>query len=130
VFDGSYTLTQDATNEMNFHASAYNLQGGQYKLMIEKDLGNVCDFLYSEGHKHVYEDLMSHVEPSIPFNTCPYPRGHITVKNYLMKGIPPYVPGSEKWKGILEVRLNEKILGGWIFYATLINYDNIGALVG
>jgi hypothetical protein len=134
VFDGSYTVKQDIHNDMYFHVSAFNLQGGQYKLMIEKDLGNVCDFVYSEDHKQIYGDLMSHHEPSVPFNTRPFPRGQFTIKNYLIKGInemiPPYVPGSEKWKALVEYRLNETILGGATFYTTLINDKNMGTLVG
>jgi surfactin synthase thioesterase subunit len=134
VFNGSYTVKQELNNDMNYQFFAYNLQGGQYKLIVEKDLGSVCDFLYSEGHRHIYEDFMSHTEPSVPFKTCPYPQTQHNVKNYLLKGvnemIPPYVPGSEKWKVEAEIRLNGKILGGAVFYATLINSDNIGTLIG
>lgn len=119
---------------MNLQIYGFNLQGGQYKQMIEKNLGNFCDFFYSDAHKDMYDDVITHYEPFVPFGTCPFPKGQYTVKNYRLKGvedmIPPYVPGSEKWKAIAEFQLNGTRLGGMTFYGTLINDKNVGVRVG
>ena len=134
MFDGSYTQKINGSNDITLHCYGYNFQGGQYKLMVEKHLGQLCDFFFNEMHKEVWEDVMNHSDKFIPGKTCPFPAGLYTIRNYMLKGlvemIPPYVPGSEKWKGVAEYRLNETVLGGMTFYFTLINDKNMGILVG
>lgn len=114
---------------MAVHLEGQNLQGGQYKKMFEKNYDHFCDIFYAPEHKVYYEDYQSHVTDPVPWNTCPYPSGPGEVTNYLLDGadniLPPYMPGNEKWKLVVRMLRDGKVLGGYDFYVIFRNMKTL-----
>jgi hypothetical protein len=82
------------------HVKAFNLQGGQYKLMGEKTVGNLSKMLYNETNHELFDNLQSHQKYPVEWLTWPYPTGKSEMKNYYLEDygnfLPPYIPGGEK----------------------------------
>lgn len=136
VISGNYTIKEDVGNENTVHVSGFNFQGGQYKLMVEKSLGQFCDIFYAEPHREVYESFSDYYTPNVEFGTCPFPANNYSMRDYLIsnekfeKLIPPYIPGSEKWKIVFKVLLDGKVRGGNVFYVTIRHEDRMTVLSG
>lgn len=129
VVNGKFTVKQPLGNDMTMHGTGLNLQGGQYKQMIEKDLEHVCDTLYLDVHKSFFERYQGHLKNPVPWKTCPYPAGPNEVTNFLVEDtgnlLPPYVPGNEKWKVEARFLRDGKVLGGYNIYAILRNMNTL-----
>jgi len=118
-------LKRDIGDELIVVLNALNLQGGQYKQIITKNLGKFCDALYEKypGIEDYFNFFHQHAKVKVPWKTCPYSKGVNDVTNLLVDDIgnmlPPYIPGGEKWK--IEVRYfeNDVVVGGYNIYATL-----------
>ena len=112
-------------NDLVVHGAGFNLQGGQYKQMIEKSFEHMCDALYIEVHKSFFERYQEHTTNPVPWKTCPYPAGSNEVNNFLVEDtgniLPPYIPGNEKWKIEARFLREGKTLGGYNIYAILRN---------
>jgi hypothetical protein len=110
-------------NDLALHGSGLNLQGNQYKLMIEKHFDHFCDILYVEQHKSFFERYQNHTKYPVAWKTCPYPEGENEVFNFLVEDtgnlLPPYVPGNEKWKAEARFFREGKVLGGYNIYGIL-----------
>lgn len=114
---------------MAVYVAGLNLQGNQYKLMIEKNFDHFCDILYLEAHRSFINRYQNHMKFPVPWRTCPYPEGDNEVTNFLVEDtgnvLPPYVPGNEKWKVEMRFSRQGKVLGGYNLYAILRSMDTI-----
>lgn len=122
--NGKFTVKQDLGEDVDIHGAGFNLQGGQYKQMIEKSMENFCKSVYIEPSRTFFEYYQSHMTNPVPWKTCPYPAGENEVKNFLVDEslflLPPYIPGGEKWK--IEIRFsrkNEEFFGGYNIYVIM-----------
>lgn len=92
-------MKQDLGKDIDIYAAGWNLQGGQYKLIIDKTLKNFCEFVYMDNHRQVFERYQKSTSGPVAWKTCPYPKGSNTVNEYLVEDssgfIPPYIPGGE-----------------------------------
>lgn len=127
--DGSATLKIPIDDTFEAQATAYNLQGNQYKKIADKRIAINCEQLYNESYREHYEDFNKFLKYPIPWKTCPMPNHTNEIKNYFLQDycdiLPPYVPGSEKWK--IEARLFKDgvELGGYNWYGILRNERSI-----
>lgn len=116
-------MKQDLGEDIDVEIAFLNLQGGQYKQMMEKSFTNFCRSLYMETSKTFFENYQAHTIKPVAWKTCPYPAGQNEVKNFHVSDglfmIPPYLPGSEKWKVELKLTRGEEVLGGYNLYAIL-----------
>lgn len=123
MLDGKYSILTSIDDTYFATATAFNLQGGQYKQMGEKTMGELCKNLYNETYREQFEKFMEHQEYAVPWMTCPWPTGPNEIHNYMMQDygsyLPPYIPGGEKWR--LEVRImkDNVTLGGYNYYGIL-----------
>lgn len=113
-------MKQDLTDDMDVKFLAFNLQGGQYKLMIEKLSKIFCKSLYSIEYKSFFENYQAHTSNPVAYKTCPYPEGSNEVKNYQIidngKLFPPHIPGNEKWKIGCRILKGNEVLCGYNIY--------------
>lgn len=130
VLNGNYTLLMPIENFHIASGAAFNLQGGQYKKMGDNFVTNLCEGMYNESTRSYFESFQASQSNPVPWNTCPYPSGPNTINNMLIddyaRFLPPYIPGSERWK--LQTRLGltrEKILGGYNFYIIIRNQNSL-----
>lgn len=129
VINGKFTVKQELGEDMDIHGAAYNLQGGQYKQMVEKKFVNFCNTVYMNTNKFIFENYQSHTTNPVEWKTCGYPAGSNEVKNFLVDDnvfpLPPYVPGGEKWK--IEIRMVRagEVLGGYDIYANLRSNETL-----
>jgi hypothetical protein len=116
-------------NDLEVYMSGLNLQGGQYKLMLEKSFEHFCDTFYMDPHENFYEEYQEHTKNPVPWKTCPYPAGPNEVTNFLFEDngnlLPPYIPGNEKWKIEVRILREGKVLGGYNIYAILRNVNTL-----
>lgn len=86
-------------------------------MMVEKDLGPFCDTFYLDG-------------------TCPFPGGNYSLSDYPVsqeeyeKLIPPYIPGSEKWRIVMELSINGTARGGGVYDLTISHDKRMTVLSG
>lgn len=118
-------------NDMAVYGAGRNLQGGQYKMMMDRSFDHLCDILYLEQNRVFFENYQAHTKQPVAWKTCPYPAGTNEVKNFLVEDngnyLPPYVPGGEKWKIEMRFLKNGIVLGGYNMYGIL---RNLNSLVG
>lgn len=118
-------MKQNLGEDIDIDGIGLNLQGGQYKQMVEKEFKNFCETLYMEGSKTFFEHYQSHTTNPVAWKTCPYPAGTNEVKNFYVDDrfllLPPYIPGSEKWKVGMRFSRDGEILGGYNIFALLRN---------
>ncbi|KAG5680644.1 hypothetical protein PVAND_010138 [Polypedilum vanderplanki] len=125
VADGMLRLKRKIDNSLRLGFKAYNMNGGQYKLMFGRLLGSACDQLYEDSMRITLEEFFVTTNlTQWSWGMCPIEGTTGVVKNYapttIGDHIPAYVPGSEKWKVELYFAENESnILGGVIVYASL-----------
>lgn len=129
VLNGKFEAKMEFSNEMTIHITGLNLQGNQYKKIMEKDFGKFCDALYVDAAKEVFEDMHSHFDTSVPWKACPYPKGPNEIHNYLLKDVsdllPAYVPGGEKWQVQVRFHKDDEVLGGYNFYLMLRSEESL-----
>lgn len=127
--NGKFTVKQDLTDEMDVKFLAFNFQGGQYKLMVEKLFKHFCKSLYKIEYKNFYEDYQSQTSNPVAYNTCPYPAGSSEVKNYHFNDnrliLPPRIPGREKWRVGCRILKGQEELGGYNIYLTVISNSSL-----
>ena len=91
--------------------------------MIEKSFANFCEALYMDASKSFFEDYQAHTINPVAWKTCPYPAGQNEVKNFYADDrvivLPPYIPGSEKWKIELRFMREAEVLGGYNIFVSL-----------
>lgn len=120
---------QELGEDVSVHGAGLNLQGGQYKQMIEKTFGNFCHSLYMQTSKIFFESYQGHTTNPVAWNTCPYPAGQNEVKNFMVDDgffmLPEYIPGSEKWKVVIRFSRHGEVLGGYNIYVTLRNEHSL-----
>lgn len=131
IIDGTYAILASVDDTYLMRLSAFNFQGGQYKLMFEKQMGNLSEQLYNEANHEFWDNFQSHQKFPVAWKTWPYPAGPNEIKNFYLddygKLIPPYVPGREKWR--IEVRYtivgSDEIVGGYDAYGVLRNHNSL-----
>jgi hypothetical protein len=127
--NGKYVLKLSGGDNFDFSIAVHNFNGGQYKKISEKRLYKFCETLYNETFKSSFEEFQSYQKTTIPWKTCPYPAGPNEIINFMVNDyaeyLPPYMPGSEKWK--VEVRFydGEEMMGGYNFYCLLRNMKTL-----
>ena len=122
MVSGKYDLKLSLDDEIDIFVEALNFQGGQYKKMFDKRLDKFCTTLYVDTFKNSYNRFNDASLVKIPFGTCPYPSGKNEINNLMFDDdglLPPYIPGSEKWKAEIRFLKNEEILGGFNIYAII-----------
>jgi Protein of unknown function (DUF1091) len=129
VLNGKYTIKIPLGDNINMQMAALNYNGGGYKMIAEKTFEGFCRSLYNDTIREYYEEFQEYQEVNIPWKTCPYPTGTNVLTNYVFQDygdyLPPYLPGSEKWK--VEIRYVEKgeVLGGYNIYAIMRNMRSL-----
>lgn len=119
---GKYTVKQPIGDDVDIYIVGLNFQGGQYKKIFEKSEINFCKTFYQDYVREYYEDYQAHSTNPTPWNTCPYPAGSNEIVNYAINDdslLPPYLPGSEKWKVEMMLKKNGEDFGGYNIYVTL-----------
>lgn len=126
VVDGTYDLKMDLGEKVTIHIAALNFQGNQYKKIFEKELENFCESLYKTGNGSLqenFEDFHKHAQNTVPWNTCPYPKGPNELTNLLLEDktnlMPQYVPGGEKWQVQVRYFTDDILMGGLNLFALL-----------
>jgi hypothetical protein len=123
VVNGKFTVKMDLGADIDAIGVGLNFQGNQYKKIFDKRLNNFCESLYHDLYRGYFEDYQAHTVNPVEWNTCPYPAGENEVKNFLIEDngniLPPYIPGSEKWKAELRFLKNGEVLGGYNIYAII-----------
>jgi hypothetical protein len=105
-------------------------------MMVEKDLGPFCDTFYLEAHRKIYESFYGYFSPNVIFGTCPFPAGNYSMSDYpfseedFEKLVPPYIPGSEKWRIFLKLSINGTAKGGGVYDFTISHKDRMTVLSG
>lgn len=93
--------------------------------MGDKSLGELCTNLYNESFREGFEQFQKHQKYPVTWLTCPYPSGPNEIYDFMIddyaKYLPPYIPGSEKWR--IEVRFEKDnvTIGGANAYGILRN---------
>ena len=113
---------------MSMEVSGFNFQAGQYKKLVEKKFEKYCETMYQESFKFYYEQFQSSTDHPTPWKACPFPAGENEVHNFLIEDIgllPPYIPGSEKWRADIRFFKNDKVVGGYNVYGIIRNEEKI-----
>lgn len=117
--NGKFVTKQPLGEDMDMILQFYNLQGGQYKLMLTHRMDNFCKSIYKEEYKATFEDYQAHTTNPVRYNQCPYPASENEVKNFIARDVtvlPPRIPGGEKWRLDTRFYKKGKSLGGHNFY--------------
>lgn len=85
--------------------------------------------MYQPHFKSFFEKAHEHATKKVAWKTCPYPKGPNEVKDYLIDNVdallPPYIPGSEKWKFEMRFFKNNVDQGGYNLYAIIRNEKSL-----
>lgn len=117
-------MKRELGEDIDIYAAGLNLQGGQYKKIMDKNMENFCATVYQDSHRDFFEDYQAHTSNPVKWKTCPYPAGSSEIKNYLITDgnfLPAYIPGGEKWKVLIRFLRKGEELGGYNLYAMLRN---------
>jgi hypothetical protein len=129
VVNGNFTVKQPMGDDLDMYGAGLNFQGNQYKKMFDKRLDKFCTTYYIDIYKAYFEDYQAHTTNPVPWKTCPYPAGSNEVKNFFVEDdgllLPPYIPGSEKWKAEIRFLRDEIILGGFNIYGIIRSEESI-----
>lgn len=127
--NGKFEFKIDMDDSVTIKIFCLNLQGNQYKQMFEKDIGRYCEAMYKEHFESIFNHVQSHFKKVIPWKTCLYPKGKNEITNLYLEGqqeyLPPYIPGSEKWKIQLRAYKDDIELGGYNVYAIVRNENSL-----
>lgn len=121
--NGKYELLTSFDDEYTVNMAALNFQGGSYKKIVEKSFGSFCTNVYNESIREYFENFQNYQKYQVPWKSCPYPDGPNEINDYVVedygKLLPPYIPGSEKWK--IEVRFSKEneTIGGYNLYGII-----------
>ena len=128
VVSGKYNLKTPLDDNIDIFVEAFNFQGGQYKKMADKKIPKICTTLYTEQFERSYALFYEASSVKTPFGTCPFPAGinEITDLMFIDNGmIPPYIPGSEKWRGDIRFIKKGEVLGGYNLYVMLRSKNSL-----
>jgi hypothetical protein len=129
VFTGYAVINRPLDNSIELGFEAYNLQGGQYKLMFNRLVGKFCDSVYEPHLKEDTEKFFQRSNISITFGECPISPRAFTFNDFAPEGIgeflPQYVPGNERWKLRIFLEENGKRTGSFDIYALLRNQQSM-----
>lgn len=76
VIDGTYTLLASIDDTWKTEVDIYNLQGGQYRKMVDTIHGEkLCTLGYNETFRDYFENFQAHQDHPVAWKTCPYPAG-------------------------------------------------------
>lgn len=129
-------MAVDDTFTLDVEAS--NLQGGQYKVMFQKEFGQPCEYAWSKIIENERNRFLKHLDVldvKVVENMCPFPPHTAIVKDYSPNGLneflPEYIPGNERWKIQGIIKKNGEVVGGYILYLLLRNersmFNNISS---
>jgi hypothetical protein len=108
---------------------AYNLQGGQYKLMFNRELGGFCEIIWQDSLKEEAENFLKQSNLTFKHGDCPIQPTVFTLNNYspdnLGDYLPAYVPGNERWKLTVFTEENGKRTTELDFYTILSDEKSI-----
>lgn len=120
---GKYSFNAPVDDSYVISAAGFNLQGGEYRKMIEKFIETPCTSLYIEPYRQYFEKYQAAQKYPVAWKTCPYPPGPNELKNFLFEDygslLPPYIPGGEKWRFEIRHFVNNEMLGGFNAYVIL-----------
>ena len=121
--DGKYTVLTPIDNTVDFTASALNFQGGQYKKIGDKSIEKLCESIYDDEYRKDFDAIQAHQKYPVPWKTCPYPAGPNEIFDYFIEDfgsvLPPYIPGSEKWKFEIRLFRENEVLGGYNIFVII-----------
>lgn len=130
VVTGKYNVKISIDDDIDMTVEAYNLQGGQYKKIVDRKLEKFCQTLYVDTFKGQYARFYEASTVKIPFGTCPYPAGDNEMINMMITDegqLPAYIPGSEKWRVDIRFLKKEEILGGYNVYGLIRSEQSLMA---
>jgi hypothetical protein len=116
---------QQLDNSLKVGFKAYNMAGGDYRMMFQRLLGPFCDMFYEDHMRPTIEEFFAATNLSYwTWGMCPLPSAVGFVKDYVPSQIgnylPPYLPGGEKWKCTLYLEdASNTTIGGITIYASL-----------
>lgn len=126
---GRYTINENLGDDVVVELTALNFQGNTYKYWMTKELGGVCSAIYKDMMKDIFLEYHNHAKVSIPWKTCPYPKGPNELNNLTFAKIeellPPYIPGNEKWKIEMRFHRDDEELGGYNLYVTVRSEETL-----
>jgi hypothetical protein len=126
---GSSIIRRPLDNNIEVGFEAYNLQGGQYKLMFYRLLGKFCELIWEPHLKDASLKVLSYTNISVNYGDCPIKPGNYAFLDYAPDDIgeylPPYIPGNERWKLKIYFEENGQRTGGFDVYAILRNTQSM-----
>lgn len=110
-------------DSFNVHIKGNNMQGGEYRKIHEASQDLLCTTGYNDTFRPYFDDFQDASDPKVPWKTCPYHPGHYRLNNYVIHDygdlLPPYLPGSEKWKFEITYFKDGVEYGGFNAYVIL-----------
>lgn len=127
--NGNYTILMPIDDSFDGMMEASNFQGGQYKKMGDRAFPRICESLYNDSIRSYWDDFQASQLHPVPWKTCPYPTGRNEITNFLISDyadfLPPYVPGSEKWRVDVYYTKNGEIYGGFRLFLIFRNHNSL-----
>jgi Protein of unknown function (DUF1091) len=116
-------------NDFDLNFIAYNHNSGQYKQILQRNLGPWCNIIYEEHLRIFVDEMFAASNITFPYGTCPTPAGSYHFHNYrptdVGKFMPEYIPGGERWKVTIYWTKNGKTFGGLTVFFLLRNMQSL-----
>lgn len=79
---GNFKFKFPISDKLIMGFKAFNMAGGQYKMIFEKELGPVCQGFYQESLKDSHEEFVKATNSTWKWGQCPFPVETIFINDW------------------------------------------------